>query len=237
MITGTPHSTAMVDVPASDPAMLPCNGAIPATGSDSSCSVTTLLTPRRGRKRTLLPAIMRAAMDLFARWGFEQPTMDQVAQTAGVRKATLYIYFDGKPALIDAVVVQWLRQMPCRPAIRDLPFRQQLIDVGLQLRTLAAHPATIALTKWIGEVELRLHPQRLSAWRERYTEFEIYLADLLRRHCHCENYSLAANQFLLLALGDMGFGPSPLRDAGMEAIESAVELILRAYPQRADQGR
>jgi AcrR family transcriptional regulator len=180
---------------------------------------------------------MRAAMDLFARWGFEQPTMDQVAKTAGIRKATLYIYFDGKSALIDAVVAQWLREMPCRPTVRSLPLRQQLIDIGFQLQTLAAHPATVALTKWIGEVELRLNPQQLSAWRGRYMEFKSHLAELLRLHCHCENRSVAANQFLLLALGDLTFGFSPLGNVEMETIESAVELILRAYPQRADQTR
>ena len=163
--------------------------------------------------------------------------MDQVAKTAGVRKATLYLYFDGKSALVDAVVDQWLREMPYRPVVRCLPLRQQLIDIGRQLQTLDARPATVALTRWIGEVELRLDPQQLSAWRGRYTEFENHLAELLRRHCHCENHSLAANQFLLLALGDFGFESSPLRNAGMERIESAVELILRAYPRQADQTR
>ena len=161
--------------------------------------------------------------------------MDQVAKSAGVRKATLYVYFDGKSALIDAVVTQWLREMPYRPIVLGLPLRHQLIDIGLQLQKLAAHPATAALTKWIGEVELRLHPQQLSAWRGRYTEFESHLSGLLERHCHCENPGHAAHQFLLLVIGDLRFESAAPRVPDRARIESAVELTLRAYPQLADQ--
>jgi AcrR family transcriptional regulator len=229
------YAVATICSPAGALAEFPHSSAAPSTVNDPSDAVCTPLKRRRGRKRTLLPVIMRAAMGLFAQRGFEQPTMDQVAKTAGIRKATLYIYFDGKSALIDAVVARWLREMPCRPTVRSLPLREQLIDIGLQLQTLAAHPATVALTKWIGEVELRLSPQQLSAWRGRYTEFKSHLAELLRLHCHCENRSLAANQFLLLALGDLALEFWALRNAEMERIEGAVELILRAYPQRAAQ--
>ncbi len=212
-------------------ATFPRGGAIPAT-SEPSFPAFTPPKRRRGRKRTLFPAILGAATDLFAQWGFEQPTMDQVAKTAGVRKATVYLYFEGKSALVDAVVEKWLSEMPYRPVVRCLPLRQQLFDVGLQLQKLAAYPATVALTKWIGEAELRLQPHQLSAWRARYTEFETHLAELLRRNCHCQNGSRAANQFLLLAIGDLGFESSALRVNEMERIESAVELTLRAYPQR-----
>jgi AcrR family transcriptional regulator len=185
---------------------------------------------RRGRKRTLLPAIMRAAMELFARWGFEKPTMDQVAESAGVRKATLYLYFDSKSALIDAVVAQWLRELPYRPVVHGLPLREQLIDIGLQLQKLAATPSAVSFSKWIGEVELRLTPQQLSAWRGRYTEFESHLANLLKQHCRCEICSRAARQLLLLTVGDLGFEDAALRLTDMSRIESAVDLILQAYP-------
>lgn len=40
----------------------------------------------RGRKRKLQPAILSAAVKLFAQRGVEQPTMDEVAEAAGVRR-------------------------------------------------------------------------------------------------------------------------------------------------------
>ena len=60
----------------------------------------------------LRPAILTAAMGLFAQRGFEQPTMDEVAEAAGVRKATLYSYFDGRASLIDAVIDSCLLDLP-----------------------------------------------------------------------------------------------------------------------------
>ena len=100
----------------------------------------------------LRPVILRAATELFAQFGFQQPTMDEVAKAAGVRKATLYAYFDSKSALISAVVDRWLCEMPVVSLVdRGIPLRQQLIETGLQLQKLSAHPAAISLTKRLAE--------------------------------------------------------------------------------------
>ena len=195
-----------------------------------------LRTQKRGRKRRLCPVILRAATQLFAHRGFEQTTLDQIAKAAGVTKATLYIYFDGKSALIDVVLEQWLCEMSVvRPRCRDLPLRQQLVDVGHQLRELAANPAVVSLTKRLSEVEQRLSPQQMGTWRTRYAEFETHLAGILERHCSCERPSQAAHQFLLLATGDLD-APTPSSHASVGQVEGAVELLLRAYPERPIQG-
>jgi AcrR family transcriptional regulator len=116
-------------------------------------------------------------MGLFSQRGFEQPTMDEVATAARVSKATLYSYFDGKSALIDAVIDELLRELPAlRSPDGALPLRQQLIDVGLQLQKLAAHPAAVLLT--IRLAEQRLSAEQLAAWRRRYEEFETFLAEV-----------------------------------------------------------
>lgn len=184
---------------------------------------------RRGRKRTLLPVILRASMRLFARNGFEQPTLDEVAKAAGVRKATLYSYFDSKSALIDAAVDQWLRELPtfC-PTDGALPLRQQLISIGLQLQKLAAHPVTVSLTERLAEK--RLSPGQMAAWRSRYDGFEDSLAGLLERHCNCERPRQVAHLFLLLAVGDLRPESAALHAVEPLSMESVVELILRAYP-------
>jgi AcrR family transcriptional regulator len=186
---------------------------------------------RRGRKRTLRPAILSAATELFARRGFEQPTMDEVAAAAGVRKATLYSYFDGKSALVEAAIEKLLQELPAlRSADGALPLRQQLIDVGLQLQELAAHSTTASLT--IGFAEQRLSAKQLAAWRKRYEEFEIFLTELLKHHCDCEQSKRVALLFLLLVVGDLGPESAAEHIIDMPRIESAVDLLLRAYPQR-----
>lgn len=191
---------------------------------------------RRGRKRTLRPVILGAAMELFGRRGFEQSTMNEVATAAGVRKTTLYSYFDGKSALIDAVIDTLLHELPAlRPADEALSLRQQLVDVGLQLQKLAAHPAAVLLTMRLAEQ--RLPAVQVIAWRRRYETFEGFLAGLLERHCDCERPGEVAQLFLLLTVGDLRPGSAALHSVDPTRIESAVDLVLRAYPQRYDSKR
>jgi AcrR family transcriptional regulator len=168
-------------------------------------------------------------MGLFARHGFEQPTLDEVAKAAGVRKATLYSYFDSKSALIDAAVDQWLRELPSFCATgASLPVRQQLISIGLQLQQLAAHPVTVSLTERLAEK--RLSPRQMAAWRSRYDGFEAGLAELLECHCDCESPRQVAQLFLLLAAGDLRPQCATLPSVDPSRIEGVVELILRAHP-------
>lgn len=104
--------------------------------------------------------------------------MAEVASAAGVQKATLYSYFDGKSALVDAAIETLLEELPVlRPLDGSRPLRQQLIDVGLQLQELAAHPAAVSLA--IGLAEQRLSAKQLAAWQRRYKDFERFLAELL----------------------------------------------------------
>lgn len=191
------------------------------------------LMGQRGRKRRLLPAILRAATRLFAECGFDQPTMDQVATAAGVSKATLYTYFDGKSALIDAVIERWLHEMPATaPALRGSSLHQQLVEIGWQLQRLSVHPAAASLAKRLAEIEHRLAPQQLQAWQRRYAPLEDFLAGLLERRCDCERPECLAHQFVLLSVGGLDSMPSSLRvDVGAR-IERAVELVIRAYPEK-----
>src|SRR5688572_9825799 len=185
---------------------------------------------RRGRKRMMLPVILHAATEHFARFGFQQPTMDEVAKAAGVRKATLYAYFDSKSALIGAVVDRWLFEMPVVSLVdRGAPLRQQLIETGLKLQKLSAHPAAISLTKRLAEVEQCLTARQLDTLRRRYIEFEDFLTGLLEQHCGCEHPRRVAYQFLILAIGGLDSLPVGPQIADISRIESAAELIMRAY--------
>jgi len=48
--------------------------------------------------------ILSAALECFVEKGFTATRLDDVAQRAGVSKGTLYLYFDSKEALLEAVV-------------------------------------------------------------------------------------------------------------------------------------
>lgn len=61
--------------------------------------------PRWQRRKEARPAeILEAALGVFAEKGFAAARLDEVARRAGISKGTLYLYFDSKEALFEAVV-------------------------------------------------------------------------------------------------------------------------------------
>ncbi|MBN1259918.1 MAG: TetR/AcrR family transcriptional regulator [Anaerolineae bacterium] len=47
--------------------------------------------------------IIEAATTVFAEKGFDRATMEDIADAVGINKATIYLYFDNKDALIHAI--------------------------------------------------------------------------------------------------------------------------------------
>ncbi len=48
-------------------------------------------------------AILRAATEVFARYGFKKASVDDIARRAGTGKGTVYLHFDSKEALFATV--------------------------------------------------------------------------------------------------------------------------------------
>lgn len=65
--------------------------------------------PQRRRRKDARPSeIVAAALAEFAERGFAASRIDDVALRAGVSKGTIYLYFDTKEALFEAVVREFL---------------------------------------------------------------------------------------------------------------------------------
>lgn len=65
----------------------------------------TTATPKRQRRKEARPSeIMAAALTLFSERGFAATRLDDVADAAGVSKATIYLYFENKEQLFTALV-------------------------------------------------------------------------------------------------------------------------------------
>jgi AcrR family transcriptional regulator len=61
--------------------------------------------PKRQRRKEARPAeIMAAGLKLFSERGFATTRLEDVAEAAGVSKATIYLYFDSKADLFKAIV-------------------------------------------------------------------------------------------------------------------------------------
>jgi AcrR family transcriptional regulator len=63
-----------------------------------------VINPRQRRPEARPAEILAAALDLFAEKGFSATRMEDVASRAGLSKAAIYLYFNDKMALLQALV-------------------------------------------------------------------------------------------------------------------------------------
>jgi AcrR family transcriptional regulator len=62
------------------------------------------MSPRPDVSEERRNQILEAAMTVFARQGFDQARMDDIAQEVGLSKGALYLYFKSKDAIISAIL-------------------------------------------------------------------------------------------------------------------------------------
>jgi TetR/AcrR family transcriptional regulator, mexJK operon transcriptional repressor len=92
--------------------------------------------------------IMVAAKELFTSQGFGATSMDAIARTANVSKATLYAHFSGKEELFAAIVSHTCRaQSPLLlgPSVDDLELTDALSEIGRNFLSLILSPQAVAI--------------------------------------------------------------------------------------------
>jgi len=78
------------------------SGSTPRLSAQAAAKVAATRWRRLPEER---PAhILSAALESFVQKGFAATRLEDVAQRAGISKGTLYLYFDSKEALLEAVV-------------------------------------------------------------------------------------------------------------------------------------
>lgn len=91
--------------------------------------------PGRIRKGRKFDQVLEGARDVFLRDGFERASVDEIARSAGVSKATLYSYFPDKRLLfIEVFRLECERQTSA--ALDQIDFAAPVADV---LRTAGRH--------------------------------------------------------------------------------------------------
>jgi AcrR family transcriptional regulator len=116
---------------------------------------------RRGRPRdpSVDAAIRAATMDLLGEIGYAQLTMDQVAARAKVSKASLYLRWPNKVALVADALQHRARAVPEIPDTGSLPGDMRAF-LGALLRS--RHAASRALAAVSGEIAS--NPELRNAW-------------------------------------------------------------------------
>ncbi|MDX5366335.1 MAG: TetR/AcrR family transcriptional regulator [Alphaproteobacteria bacterium] len=74
--------------------------------------------------------ITTAALDLFRHYGYRRTSMEDIARAASVAKGTLYLYFESKDQLFEAICRSLAEQVSENLAevdARDLPLEEKLL--------------------------------------------------------------------------------------------------------------
>lgn len=80
------------------------------------------MTPKPDVSELRTTQIIQAAIQVFSENGLEGTTMDSIAATADINKATIYLYFESKDALIQSIAEQlFAQELADLHAAYDLP--------------------------------------------------------------------------------------------------------------------
>lgn len=101
--------------------------------------------------------IIEGARRMFLAKGFEGASMQDIARTAEVSKGTLYVYFDGKEAMFDALVEREcgrLQEAVRRIGTGEGELEDELLRIGQRIvETLLRHEVLASMRMIIGAAE------------------------------------------------------------------------------------
>lgn len=201
--------------------------------------------PRHNESRE---RILATATKVFARKGFENATVDEIAQAAGVAKGTVYYSFPTKSALYAGVIIDgvtWLRNEAVAHLERDEPVPTQMLAIIATLTDIFLEYTEI-VGEFLSETPHSLDPpdkQRIAHAREEMLDFTSSLVSEGIEHGH-----LRPVDPRLTAAGIVSMLHALCRDSvrserprAREDIVSLVGLMLTTgimrAPQEAGDGR
>ena len=193
--------------------------------------------------------VLEAAADLFMANGYGAVSMDAIAQSAGVSKATLYAWFASKDRLFATIV----GEACLATTVAEDIFPLEPNDIGAALRVIAERvlrfllqPRTLAVSRIVmaeaarfpelGQAYFENGPQhfrgRLAAW---------FLVQTASGRLAIPDPALAADQFSALLRTTMFMRATlalkpPASEADIEAtVTATVDTFLRAFGPRATE--
>jgi len=106
---------------------------------DTQTQIKPPAKPRRSREHLAAEkreTMLRAAERVFARRGYDGASMSDIAAEAGVSKPTLYVHFDSKEKLFDALIEDMACNVPeglLALDANDPDMEEQLVRAGIAL--------------------------------------------------------------------------------------------------------
>lgn len=187
-------------------------------------------------------AILEQARRMFTALGFTGTSMDELADAAGVSKATIYNHFDSKERLFETVL---------RALVEQLPTPADLVGVAqgplpARLARIAHNACELATSPLMHDIQCMLALPMEGAgrtkgafWRECLAPYQHAFAGMLREEAKTGTLAVAdvetaSSQFFSLVASEpfirMLLGDTPDADEVVASqVEAGVATFLRAF--------
>lgn len=191
--------------------------------------------------------VIDGARRVFFDKGFDGASMDEIARAGGVSKATIYVYFDSKEDLFEALV-QADRRTSAEIMFEyegdDPDVARQLRRIGVSFMTMMVRPDHIKMVRMVMGVAEKFPRIGRTFFETGPCHGGRRIAELLERHAaqgrlKIDDYEAAAFQFLNLCQGNITkglmFGAEERPTAAQieKTVESGVKVFMAAYGVKA----
>jgi len=188
--------------------------------------------------------ILDGARQVFSELGYERASVDQIAERAGVSKATVYNHFQDKKALFFAAVVEncegFSHGLDRCLAGRALDPEEGLRTIGEQILSMSLSPPVASLYRQTIAEAGRMPELGRLVYERGTLALQEAVASQLRRWSdsgalRIEDARSAAIAFIALCGGDLtirmrlGALDPPVEPLIRETVERAVSIFVRAH--------
>ena len=185
-------------------------------------------------------SILDAALEAFQNEGFDNTSMDRIAEIAGASKRTVYNHFASKDALFKAVINRFMGEIS---ALKQIPYdagrslEEQLAQFAETKLSILDNPAWLGLFK-VGLGVLIRDPELARESLAQAESGEDYLAHWLQAatadgRLHVEKPGLAAEMFWAMLSGAFIWPhllQGPMDAAHIQSLkEELIETFLARY--------
>ncbi|WP_027582256.1 TetR/AcrR family transcriptional regulator [Bradyrhizobium sp. Ai1a-2] len=186
--------------------------------------------------------ILDGARKVFLELGFDGASMGEIARAAGVSKGTLYVYFDDKCRLFEAIVEEEKIEQsktaftfdPERDVDTTLPeFGRAYVALLCRPGGGSAIRTVMAIAERMPEVGSRFYEQVIASNVKRFATYLEARAD--HGELVIDNFELAAWQFMQMCQATLFQAfifqakPSPSPEQIATVVDSATRVFLAAY--------
>lgn len=192
------------------------------------------MSPRTNKQNEVIrqkskSKILDAALELFAKQGFHNTTIEQVADQASMAKGSVYTYFNSKMGLLEGIIERLLAEgdeILEQMENYQTPKEQLAFLIEYSFRYMQKNPDHSRLITALA-LQLEQFPSLEEIIKSRYVSLMPFMTELMKDNGFSAEYAKTEARLLSAALDGIGMQYLILKDA--LPIEEIKQELLNKY--------